>query len=446
MAGISLPKTTLLVLCGSPGCGKSTFASQHFKNTTIVSSDECRALVSDTETNMAASREAFKLFRFTIERRLSLGRFTVADSTAITKRARGELLRIGRKYGFNVTLMIFDIPTDVCLTRNAGRDRRVIRPVIARMQKMLKRTLKVVHQEGFDGVHLVSEEDLRDPAFKIEIRNHEATLPGPFDIIGDIHGCYDELITLLGKLGYRRQFNYYTHPAGRKAVFLGDLTDRGPRSLDSFWLVKTMVDSGNALYVPGNHCRKLFRYLEGRNIKIAHGLEKTVAEIKALPDDEEEFFKEEFLQLFREAPPYLILDRGKLVVSHGGIKEEMIGRVTERIKNFCFFGDTTGEVTEEGLPVRRDWAREYGGDALIVYGHTPVPEAKFVNNTIDIDQGCAMGGHLTALRYPEREVVQVPALAVYYERAGFRGKVSEAEQHIFEFEGRTDRHDHLCQV
>lgn len=424
---ISLPATTLLVLCGVPGCGKSTFTQNHFKETAVVSSDWCRALVSDYETKMAASREAFKLFRYTIERRLSLGRFTVADSTAITRRAREELLRIGRKYGFHVSLLIFNLPMEVCLARNAGRDRRVVRPVIARMQKMLRHTMRVVHQEGFDSVHVVTEEDLRVPSFGIEIHRHQVTLPGPFDIIGDIHGCCEELKTLLVKLGYRRLFDHYTHPAGRKAVFLGDLTDRGPQSLDSFWLVKAMVDSGNALYVPGNHCRKLSRYLEGRSIKIAHGLEKTVEEINQLEENEREYLREEFFQLYSEAPPYLILDGGRLVVSHGGIREDMIGKVTERVRNFCFFGDATGEVTEEGLPVRRDWAREYRGKALVVYGHTPVPEAVFVNNTIDIDQGCVMGGKLTALRYPEREIVQVPALAVYYERSGFVSAVGKPE-------------------
>jgi protein phosphatase len=368
---------------------------------------------------MAASSEAFRLFRHTIERRLSLCRFTVADSTALTPGARRELLNIGRKYGFTVTLIVFDTPEDICLARNAGRDRRVIGSVIARMHKALRRTVKSVHDEGFDDVYIISEIDNMNSALEIKINNYEVTLPGPFDIIGDVHGCYDELVMILQKLGYRKRFDYYTHPAARKAVFSGDLTDRGPRSLDSFWLVKHMVDSGSAFYVPGNHCRKLSRYLEGRNIKIANGLEKTVAEINELPEDERENFREEFLSLYREAPPYLILDRGRLVVSHGGIKEEMIGKITERIRNFCFFGDATGEVTEEGLPVRRDWAKDYSGKALVVYGHTPVPDAVFVNNTIDIDQGCVLGGKLSALRYPELEIVQVPANEVYYERAGF---------------------------
>jgi hypothetical protein len=358
----------------------------------------------------------------------------VAESTAVTRRARKDLLRIGKKYGFHVALLIFNIPVDVCLERNARRDRRVVGPVIKRMGKMLLKTMKVVHDEGFDSVKIITEGELQDPAFDVSIRNHEVTIPGPYDIIGDIHGCYEELLMLLQKLGYRKQFDYYHHPAGRKAVFIGDLTDRGPQSLKSFRLVKNMVDSGNALYVPGNHCRKLNRYLEGRKIKISHGLERTVEEIKALPEDERAEFKESFQQLYRDAPPYLILDQGRLVVAHGGIKEDMIGKVTERVKSFCFFGDTTGEITGDGLPVRRDWAREYRGAALVVYGHTPVPEAVFVNNTVDIDQGCVLGGKLTALRYPEREFVQVPALAAYYMREGFSARVQAGA----EFSNRED--------
>lgn len=393
-----------------------------------MSSDRCRLLVSDNETNMAASKEAFKLFRSLIDARLALGCLTVADSTALTRQARSELLAIGQKYKFHVALLIFDTPEPVCLERNAGRERRVPRKVIGAMSKQLNKTLQTARVEGFNQVFVLSREDLLHPDFQVDIKSFEMTYPGPFDIIGDLHGCYDELTMLLEELGYRRSFGHYFHPAGRKAVFLGDLTDRGPHSLKCFWLVKDMVDAGNALYVPGNHCRKLARYLEGRKIKIAHGLEKTVAEIKELSEDERQHFKEHFLALYHQAPPYLVLDNGKLVVSHGGIKEAMIGKVTERVKNFCFFGDTTGEVTEDGLPVRRDWARDYTGDALVVYGHTTVPEAVFVNNTIDIDQGCVLGGKLTALRYPEMAVVQVPALTAYYERAGFNREAVENDK------------------
>lgn len=243
---------------------------------------------------------------------------------------------------------------------------------------------------------------------------------GPFDIIGDVHGCYDELVELLGKLGYQKHQATYSHPNKRRVVFLGDLGDRGPFSLPSIRLAINMVHSGDALYVPGNHCRKLSKYLMGRNVQVKYGLEKTAEELQGLNQLDKETFTNRFLDFYNTAPLYLILDKGNLVVAHAGIKEEMIGRMNKRIESFCLFGDPTGEVTPEGLPVRRDWAKHYRGNALVVYGHTPVEVPEFKNNTIDIDTGCATGGKLTALRYPEREIVQVTARAVYYVRPEMR--------------------------
>ena len=254
-------------------------------------------------------------------------------------------------------------------------------------------------------------------------------LNGPFDIIGDPHGCLNELKMLLARLGYLNGSAYY-HPAGRTAVFLGDLADRGPHCLDSVRLVKGMVDTGSALYVPGNHCNKLARYLIGRNVQVAHGMEKTVEEYESLSSREKDSFTKLFLELYNAAPPYLILDNGNLVVVHGGIKEEMIGKVTNKIIDFCYYGDATGKTAKDGLPERRDWAQNYHGRPLIVYGHTPVPEPKFINNTIDIDQGCCMGGHLTALHYPELEIVQVKALDVYYVSPRFKPELITEPKNI----------------
>ncbi|AEG59842.1 metallophosphoesterase [Desulforamulus ruminis] len=245
---------------------------------------------------------------------------------------------------------------------------------------------------------------------------------GPFDIIGDIHGCLEEFKELLGKLGYVQDKGTFRHPLGRKVIFLGDLGDRGPHCLKSIELAMQMVRQGRALYVPGNHCNKLNKYLQGRNVQITHGLEKTVGEWKDLPLAQRNRFAKEFQTFFNAASPYLILDEGRLVVTHAGIQSEMIGSLNKRIRDFCFYGDPTGEVTPEGLPVRRDWAKKYCGKALVVYGHTPVEKPEFRNHTIDIDTGCVTGGQLTALRYPERKLVQVQAKEVYYIRPEMKEK------------------------
>lgn len=236
---------------------------------------------------------------------------------------------------------------------------------------------------------------------------------GPFDIIGDVHGCYPELTELLERLGYRPVNGRMTHPEGRLAVFLGDITDRGPDSVACMSLVVAMVRHGEALYVPGNHCRKLYRYMSGRNVVLQHGIETTAAELRALSDEDKEQATDGFRQLYEDASYHLLLDGGRLVVAHAGIRHDMIGRTSKRIMSFCLFGDTTGERTADGLPVRRDWAQDYDGDALIVYGHTPIREAIFRYNTINIDQGCVFGGALTALRYPERKLVHVQAREEY---------------------------------
>jgi len=243
---------------------------------------------------------------------------------------------------------------------------------------------------------------------------------GPFDVIGDVHGCFLELVELLHRLGYVRRRGRFVHPEGRRAVFLGDLTDRGPLNADTISLVYAMVRGGSALYVPGNHCWKLYRYLRGAPVQVQHGLEVTVRELEALPPRRRAMVCKKFQWLFEQAPPYLVLDEGRLVAAHAGIREEMIGQVSKRIIRFCLYGDVTGERTPDGFPVRRDWAQDYRGQALIVYGHTPVREAVLRHNTINIDQGCVFGGKLTAFRYPEREVVQVPAYATYDPRVAFR--------------------------
>jgi protein phosphatase len=237
---------------------------------------------------------------------------------------------------------------------------------------------------------------------------------GPFDLVGDVHGCFDELVELLLQLGYEVDANeanpQAVPPAGRRFVFLGDLADRGPKCPAVLRLAMNMVRAGHAFCVMGNHDNKLMRKLKGNDVEVAWGLQETLDQLAG----EDPALSEELFEFLRELPLHLVLDGGQLVVAHAGLREDLHGVQSSSAKAFSLYGATTGEKDELGFPVRLDWAAEYGGQSAVVYGHTPVPEATWRNNTINIDTGCVYGGQLTGLRYPEREVVQIQAKRVYY--------------------------------
>ncbi|MEZ5842147.1 MAG: metallophosphoesterase [Hyphomicrobiaceae bacterium] len=246
-------------------------------------------------------------------------------------------------------------------------------------------------------------------------RRHDS---GPFDIISDVHGCADELVALLARLGYRVTFTgtprraEVSPPEGRRAFFVGDLVDRGPRSPDALRIVMAMVRAGQAFCVAGNHDDKFRRWLEGRNVTISHGIETTIHQFAAESDG----FKAEVAAFLEALPHHAWLDGGRLAIAHAGIRADMLGRVSDRTRRFCLYGDAPGTVDANGLAVRFHWAAHYRGDTAIVYGHTPIETPEWFNNTLCIDTGCCFGGAMTALRWPEREIVSEPARAVYAER------------------------------
>ncbi len=248
------------------------------------------------------------------------------------------------------------------------------------------------------------------------ILRHELT--GPFDIIGDVHGCADELEELLENLGYAVEWDDTAEerqvqvipPAGRQAVFVGDLVDRGPRTPDVLRLVMAMVDTGTAHCVMGNHDLKFRRWLAGRSVAMGHGLAESVRQMETEPAE----FRKEVYDFLGKLPDYLCLDGGRLTITHAGIEAWMIGNISDKIRSFCLYGDrTNGERDAFGLSVRYNWAAAYDGKSMVVYGHTPVTEAARVNNTICLDTGCCFGGKLTAMRWPEQTLVSVPARRTY---------------------------------
>ncbi|MFI9644877.1 polynucleotide kinase-phosphatase [Streptomyces sp. NPDC052040] len=411
--GRALPVTdlSLVVLVGASGSGKSTFARRHFKPTEVISSDFCRGLVADDENDQSASRDAFDVLHYIAGKRLAAGRRTVVDATNVQEDGRRQLIALAREHDVLPVAIVLDIPEEVCAERNAARTDRADMPrrVIRRHIRELRRSLRQLEREGFRKVHVLrGVAEVEGATVVTEKRfNDLAHLTGPFDIIGDIHGCSAELEALLVALGYADG----VHPEGRTAVFVGDLVDRGPDSPGVLRRVMSMVASGNALCVPGNHENKLGRHLRGRNVQHTHGLAETVAQLQG----ESEEFRRAVGEFIEGLVSHYVLDGGRLVVCHAGLPEKYHGRTSGRVRSHALYGDTTGETDEFGLPVRYPWAEDYRGRAAVVYGHTPVPEATWLNSTICLDTGVVFGGKLTALRWPERQLVDVPAEQVWYE-------------------------------
>ncbi len=237
---------------------------------------------------------------------------------------------------------------------------------------------------------------------------------GPFDIVGDVHGCVEELLELLDVLGYGvdKRSNEWavTVPKGRKLAFVGDLVDRGPSAPGVLRLAMGMIRAGTALGVAGNRDVELARAMRGHDVKVTRGMRVTLDQLETQPDE----FCADVVRFLRSLPSHLVLDDGRLVIAHAGLKEAMQGHASATARAFALHGESTGEIDGSGLPVRVNWAKDYRGKAMVVHGHTPVTEPVWLNNTVNIDTGCVYGGHLTALRYPERETVSVAAKAIYY--------------------------------
>ena len=411
---IEIPEFCLVAMVGASSSGKTSFAHRHFKSTEILSSDFFRGMICDDENSQNISGDAFDLLYYAANKRLNNMKLTVVDATNIQQAARKQVITLAKEQNVHAAAIVLNLPEELLQERNKARpERNFPERVIRQHCRDVKNSIKRLKQEGFRFVYVINSLDQLEntEVIRTKLWNDKKDEHGPFDVIGDIHGCCDELELLLCRLGYARTDSGYVHPEGRKAAFLGDFCDRGPRNADVLRLVMDMVKSGNAIAVPGNHDVKLLKHLRGKSIAVTHGIDKTIAELESQGED----FKAEVAEFIDGLISHYVLDDGKLVISHAGLKQEYIGRGSARVREFCLYGETTGETDEFGLPVRLDWAADYRGRATVVYGHIAGRDVKSLNGTYCIDTGCVFGGKLTAYRYPEREIISVDALKEYYE-------------------------------
>jgi len=410
---IEIPEIAVVAMVGTSSSGKSTFAQRYFKPTEVLSSDYFRALISDDENSLEVNTQTFDTLYYVAHKRLDLGLVTVIDATNLQRDARTRVLQLAKEQNCHAVAIVLDIPEKVCQERNENRPNRQYRKQVIKTQhEQLRRSVRHLKREGFRFVYVLKEADIDTVEIvRKPLWNNKKEEAGPFDIIGDIHGCYDELCALLGQLGYTvdAEHGSVTAPPGRRVIFLGDLCDRGPMNVEVLRLVMGMVRDGSAYCTAGNHDAKLLKKLRGANVQLTHGLDITVQALQAQSDE----FVNEVREFLDGLISHYIFDGGKLVVAHAGLVEKYQGRGSARVRDFCLYGDTTDETDEFGLPVRLPWANDYRGKAMVVFGHTPNPNVEIVNNTYNIDTGCVFGGKLTALRYPERDIVQVDAQGEY---------------------------------
>jgi protein phosphatase len=409
---ITIPLPSLILLIGPAGSGKSTFARKHFRPTEVLSSDFFRGLVCDDETSQGATEAAFEVLHLVVDKRLAAGRLAVVDATNVLAASRRPLLELARRHHLFAMAVVFDLPEDACVANDLKRPGRAVgRDIVARHVAQLQQALPEMQAEGFYRIHMLrTQADVEAVTLERKpLANNHRDDTGPFDIIGDVHGCYDELVELLERLGYAVTARGAHHPGGRRAIFVGDLVDRGPRIVDVLRLVMTMVVSGDALCLPGNHDARLRRKLKGGDVDVTHGLAESLEQLGREPPQ----FARRVAGFIDGLPSHYVFDHGELVVAHAGMRRDLQGRVGSAVRNFALYGDTSGEVDEFGIHVRHNWAAGYHGRALVVYGHTPVVEPAWERNTVNIDTGCVFGGKLSALRYPEREIVSVPAKGEY---------------------------------
>lgn len=410
---IELPEFCLIAMIGGTSSGKTSFANRHFLPTEVLSSDFFRGMVCDDSNDQNISEDAFDLLYYAANKRLNHRKLTVIDATNLHQETRKKIVSIAKEQNVHAAAIVLNLPEEILQERNKLRpDRNLPERVIRQHCREVQRSIRGLKREGFRFVYIINslEQLEHTEIIRTKLWNDKRDEHGPFDIIGDIHGCFDELTLLLERLGYAKTEYGYAHPDGRKAAFLGDFCDRGPKNAEVLRLVMDMVKNGNAIAIPGNHDAKLLKYLRGKTVSLTHGMDKTIAELESMGEE----FKAEAAKFIDGLISHYVLDNGKLVISHAGLKQEYIGRTSSRIREFCLYGETTGETDSYGLPVRLDWAADYRGRAAIIYGHIAGREVKSLNGTYCIDTGCVYGGKLTAYRYPERDFVQVDAIKEYY--------------------------------
>ncbi|WP_180230100.1 polynucleotide kinase-phosphatase [Bacillus sp. AFS073361] len=442
MTKIHLPYAGIVLIVGPSNSGKTTLLNRlvHEKKiqvSEVVSSDQFRVLVSDVEfitwnqrpkdeadvlfdEYYRISNEAFDAMEYLIGKRCRLNKLTIIDATHLKEEDRERYLRLGKKYHVPVIAIVLNVTEKEILSRDKERDFPRGKNRLKQQYQHFKRTLRFIKKESFHRTYILDERELEALDIGRLANSFFIDVGNGIDFIGDIHGCFEEFIELITKLGYEEnEEGLFHHPEGRRILSLGDVMSRGPRSLETMQFFKKHVDAGIAYMIDSNHGWKIARWLDGRKVNLAHGDEKVEAEFleyeRELGKEATEQLRADLKELLLASKSHLVIQKNGVnvaVATHAGIRDGYIGKQSQRISDFCRYGDSEG-IDENGKPRRKDWTIDHRSQELIIWGHDPKPQPLLVNNTLNIDQGVVFGGRLTAYRFPEKQFVSVAAKQDY---------------------------------
>lgn len=439
---ITIPHAGIVLLMGASNSGKSTLIEQLKQQQYIgeyesLSSDQFRQMVGDTDyidwrrpsreegeviyqQYKRISDQAFKVMQDLLIARCRLNKLTIVDATHLQPEDRAVYITLGKRYHVPVILIALDISEQTLIERDQHREHPRGRQRVKQQAHQFRKSIKGLRSEGFGSVYIIKEHQYADVQWERSANPMLIELTTGIDIIGDIHGCYDEMIELIQRLGYLADSEgLYRHPEGRKLVSVGDIMSRGPKSLETMIFWQKHLAAQLAWMVDSNHGWKIARYLEGRQVTMSHGDEQMIEafqQYEAIHGTEDTtVLKEQLKNMLLSTSSHLVFTQHgvqRLVVAHAGIRDDFIGKDSKRIDDYCRYGDIDG-TDEAGKPIRKDWFADHTSGQWIVWGHDPRPQPTTVNQTINIDQGVVFGGMLTGYRYPEQTFISVKAYADY---------------------------------
>ncbi len=441
---ITIPYSGLVLLVGVSNSGKTTLLNKWMEEkkilpSEVISSDKYRIIVGDKEfigwaerpkdeadslmdEYKSISAEAFNMIDHVVEARCRLNKVTFIDATHLYPDDRKKYIALAKKHNVPAIAVVMDAPQENLFERDEQRENPRGKKRVKQQIQTFKREKRFIKKDGFTAVYFTDGQE------EIEIvrRNNPLLIDvgDGIDIVGDIHGCYDEMIAILTKLGYEKNDeDLFVHSKGRIFLSLGDVMSRGPESLQTMLFFQRHVEKGLAYMIDSNHGWKIARWLDGRNVTLHHGDEKVEAEFAEYEvrygTERTLAMKRSLKEFLLQAPShYVVMKNGVRVAvcTHAGIRDEFIGKQSPEVQDFCRYGDTDG-FNEHGKPMRKDWTVHHQGSALIIWGHDPKPQPLVINNTVNIDQGVVFGGKLTAYRFPEKEFVSVNAMHDYLDAA-----------------------------